>query len=74
MHFWLTRSAARAMGINLSEAMAVGKLTAQEYSTMVTNCRQCAFVEGCKHWLATQAVQRFEPYGDCRNKAVLERL
>ncbi|MCF3593112.1 DUF6455 family protein [Rhodobacteraceae bacterium LMO-12] len=74
MHFWLTRSAARAMGINLSEAMAEGKLTAEDYTAMVTNCRQCAFVEECQSWLATSAVQRCEAYKDCRNKAVLERL
>ena len=74
MHFWLTRSAARAMGINLSEAMAAGKLTARDYSAMVTNCRQCTFVEGCQRWLATVAVQRNETYEDCRNKALLEQL
>jgi hypothetical protein len=73
-HFWLTRSAARAMGINLSEAMAEGKLSPQDYSSMVTNCRQCAFVENCQSWLATQAVQRCQAYEACRNKLVLERL
>lgn len=74
MHFWLTRSVARAMGINLSEAMAAGRLSASEYSRMVTSCRQCPFVSGCQHWLATAAVQNCEPYEACCNKALLEEL
>ena len=74
MHFWLTRSAARAMGVNLSEAMAAGKLTPQDYSSLVTTCRQCSFVEGCQRWLATEAVPRCEAFEACRNKEILERL
>ncbi len=31
-HFWLTRSVARTMGISLSEAMAVGHLSAPDYA------------------------------------------
>lgn len=73
-HFWLTRSAAKAMGISLSEAMAEGKLTTQEYSEMVTACRQCPFVEACQEWLATQAVPSSEAYELCCNRALLERL
>ena len=73
-HFWLTRSVARAMGINLSEAMASGKLSANDYSSMVTNCRQCAHVEGCQRWLATEAVVRCAAYEACCNKTTLERL
>ena len=74
MHFWLTRSAARAMGINLSESIAEGRLSVQAYSEMVTNCRQCAFVEACQKWLATMAVPRGEAFAQCHNKAQLDRL
>ena len=73
-HFWLTRSAARAMGVNLSEAMAAGQLTPQDYSEMVTNCRGCDAVEGCQNWLATEAVTRCAAYDSCVNKGLLERL
>ncbi|MDU8927316.1 DUF6455 family protein [Alisedimentitalea sp. MJ-SS2] len=73
-HFWLTRSAARAMGVNLSEAMATGQLTPRDYSEMVTNCRACHMVEGCQHWLATEAVTRCKAYESCLNKGLLERL
>ena len=73
-HFWLTRSAARAMGVNLSEAMAAGQLTARDYSEMVTNCRACRAVAGCQHWLATEAVTRCSAYESCLHKGLLERL
>ena len=73
-HFWLTRSAARAMGVNLSEAMAMGKLSPQGYGQMVTACRACAVVESCTQWLATEAVRQSAAFAGCRNKAALESL
>ncbi|MEZ5716200.1 MAG: DUF6455 family protein [Paracoccaceae bacterium] len=74
VHFWLTRSAARAMGVNLSEAMAAGRLSAQGYSEMVTACRGCGFVQVCQEWLATEAVPRCAAYEACAHKPVLEQL
>ena len=73
-HFWLTRSVARAMGVNLSEALASGALTVGDYAAMVTECRRCMHVESCQHWLATEAVPRCAAYEACRNRDVLERL
>lgn len=73
-HFWLTRSAARVMGISLSEAMADGKLSTQGYSRMVTTCRQCPFVAECQEWLATQAVPECRGYEHCPNRAQFEQL
>lgn len=52
LHFWLNRSVARAVDVNLSEAMAEGTLTEQGYAAMVTRCRQCQQVEACQAWLA----------------------
>lgn len=74
LHFWMTRSMARAMGVNLSEAMAEGKLSSQDYSDMVTTCRKCAFVEGCQQWLATEAMPKCAAFDPCENKPLLERL
>ncbi|SHM09447.1 hypothetical protein SAMN05443432_104385 [Roseovarius litoreus] len=54
-HFWLTRSVARAMNLNLSEAMAHGYLSARAYSDMITRCRTCQHVESCELWLASSA-------------------
>ncbi|MCL3881721.1 DUF6455 family protein [Marivita sp. GX14005] len=74
LHFWLTRSVARTMGISLSEAMAAGQLTAQDYAQMVTSCRGCPLVATCQHWLGAQTGgARSAPEG-CRNASTLEKL
>lgn len=73
-HFWLTRASARVLGVNLSQALARGVLSMQDYSGMVTACRKCALVEHCQSWLATEAMPRREVYSDCANKPILDRL
>ncbi|MFP7672476.1 DUF6455 family protein [Marivita sp. S0852] len=74
LHFWLTRSVARAMGVSLSEAMANDRLTPQDYAGLVTECRGCALVETCKGWLGDQAnVAKSAPPG-CINAKTLEIL
>ncbi len=50
-HFWLTRSMARTVGVNLSEAMSAGIMAPDEYSRMVTRCRQADCAERCAEWL-----------------------
>ena len=73
-HFWLTRSVARSMGVNLSQAMSEGRLSAQSYASMVTECRKCPFVAQCENWLAqcgSEAAAAPEP---CANGAVLNAL
>lgn len=74
IHFWLTRSAARAMGVNLSEAMAAGRLSPQDYCEMVMACRGCGHVLPCQEWLATEAIPRGAAYAACAHRPVLERL
>ena len=54
-HFWLTRSVARVVGVNLSQAMSNGRLTPLEYSEMVARCRNCRCQTACLSWLASQA-------------------
>mgnify|MGYP005872598655 CR=1 FL=1 len=54
-HFWLTRSMARVMGLNLSEAIRVGALSRDHYAEMVVLCRKCPNVERCHDWLAHSA-------------------
>jgi len=54
-HFWLTRSVARTVGINLTEAMAAGLLAPEEYSRMVTRCRAAGCSGRCADWLGRQA-------------------
>ena len=45
-HFWLTRSVARIMGVNLSEAMSEGRLSAQGLRAHAVALRRR---EECRH-------------------------
>ena len=49
--FWLMRSAARKLGVDLHEAMNIGDFTAQKYAAMVVNCCKCSMVDECQAWL-----------------------
>ena len=74
VHFWLTRSVGRVMGLNFSEEMANSRLTAQTYADMVTECRGCPLVSSCQSWLSQQpGVAKSAPPG-CKNSKVLETL
>lgn len=74
LHFWLTRSVAKVMGVNLSEAMTSDRLSAQGYADMLTACRGCKRVESCKDWLGKQAGLSTQASPGCVNSALLERL
>lgn len=74
-HFWLTRSVAREIGVNLSEAMAENRLSPEEYTTMVTTCRAQSCHEACQRWLAAQTGDRPEgPPEYCAHTELLARL
>lgn len=72
--FWLTRSVARAIGVNLSEAMQQGDLSAADYSAMVTRCRMCLHADSCEAWLAVNGggAERAPEY--CANADLLNAL
>ena len=53
-HFWLTRSAARCVGVSLTEALADGQLSPEGYAELITRCRTCPNGQRCEVWLATQ--------------------
>mgnify|MGYP001794170096 FL=1 len=74
LHFWLTRSVGRVMGVNFTEEMANQRLTPKDYADLVTECQGCPLVRSCQGWLSSQLqVTRCAPPG-CRNSSVLERL
>ena len=73
-HFWLTRSIARVLNVNLSEAMAHGHLTETGYAEMVTNCRAAGCQHACEHWLATETGCPETAPEHCANAAILNRL
>lgn len=73
-HFWLTRSVARVMGINLSWALAHGKLTEDDYAEMVARCQSKGCRRACESWLATQTDIADTPPPDCAHGCILRRL
>lgn len=73
-HFWLTRSVARTMGVNLSEAMAAGQLSAPGYAQMVNSCRKCRNTARCEAWLSVGRGAPASAPDHCPNAGVLSRL
>lgn len=73
-HFWLTRSVARVMGLNLSDCMAQGTLTEAEYARLITRCRAGGCSTMCEAWLATQTDRAGAAPAHCANADVLNRL
>ena len=73
-HFFMTRSVARVMGLNLNEAMKIGSLAPDTYADMVTNCQGCALVSACEKWLARQMNLTATPPPGCCNSTVLSDL
>ena len=50
--FWLTRSIGRSIGLSFSDAMEEGRLTPEEFASLVLRCHGCRHEERCKAWLA----------------------
>lgn len=73
-HFWLTRSVARMIGVNLSDAMAEGRLSEDGYCNMVTRCRSGGCSSLCERWLACQPGQAEAAPEHCANADILNRL
>ncbi|WP_170753320.1 DUF6455 family protein [Ruegeria lacuscaerulensis] len=74
MHFWLTRSMARCIDLSLSEAMAEGRLSTDDYATMVTRCRASKCSGQCARWLADQQAGADKAPGFCANAETLNAL
>ncbi|MFD0978818.1 DUF6455 family protein [Tropicimonas aquimaris] len=76
LHFWLTRSVGRCIGLNFSAAMDEGRLSLDDYMGLVRACRGCDKVENCQTWLGCQrgAQGRSKPPAFCRNARNLEAL
>lgn len=73
-HFFMTRGVARVMGLNLSDKLARGALTPEDYSAMVTRCRGCALIENCEEWLSAQMGSAAAPPPGCCNSDALMAL
>ncbi|MGP6089874.1 DUF6455 family protein [Antarctobacter jejuensis] len=73
-HFFLTRSVARVMGVNLAEAIRDGRLAPETYAGMVTRCQGCALVTACEQWLASQFAESSAPPPGCWHSETLTQL
>jgi hypothetical protein len=60
---------ARAVGVDLSEAIHQGLLTRADYAEMVTQCRKCEFAT-CRDWLDAQWDGPVDAPKECRNKEI----
>lgn len=73
-HFWLTQGVARAVGVNLTDAMARGALSRAEFAGMVVRCGACEFSENCVRWMAEGNRQTDVPPAYCLNHERIEAL
>ena len=74
LHFWLTRSVARVMGVNLSEAVASQRISPADYANLVTTCRSCPHVGTCQAWLSAQTAITHSAPPHCKNASALQSL
>ena len=65
--FWMARSVARMLGLDLSAALAEGRLTPAGYATLVARCETCPLAAGCQLWLARQTFGAAAPMEGCAN-------
>lgn len=74
-HFWLARSVARLIGVNLSAAMAEKRLTPEGYCELVSHCRAGDCHQACERWLAAQTAKRPDSAPEyCPIRQTLEHL
>ena len=53
-HLWLVQRMAKVAGVDLAAAMETGELSSEDWSKLVSRCRGCAWVDGCREWLDQQ--------------------
>lgn len=54
-HFWLTRSVARTIGLNLGNVLSAGRLTLDDYAHMIARCQAAGCGSRCADWLGRQS-------------------
>ncbi len=68
-----TQGMARAVGVDLPDAVLDGWLTRGELARLVDRCEHCAATEACTGWLSHSRKAGALP-GFCRNKDEIEAL
>ena len=73
-HFWLTQGMARIAGVNLTEAIAAGRMTRGDLARLVVQCAGCEFSEACVRWMADGLHLGDTPPAYCLNHEPIEAL
>lgn len=73
-HFWLARSVARVIGLDLGAAVTRGDLSRDDYRAMINRCRTCPIVAACQTWLGASCGQAEAPPPGCLIADELDRL
>lgn len=72
--FWRTQGMARALGVDLTEAILNGWISRSDLGAMVANCQLCPHSTDCAKWLATHGAGSASLPEFCASKAALEAL
>jgi hypothetical protein len=73
-HFWLTQGMARTVGVNLTEAIATGRISRAGFADMVVRCSGCEYPERCVRWMADGKHLGEDPPAYCLNHEVIASL
>lgn len=73
-HFWLARSVARVIGLDLGAAVTRGDLSCEDYRAMINRCRTCPMVATCQTWLGASRGQAEAPPHGCLIAGELDGL
>lgn len=74
LNFWLTRSLARRMGVNLTETMHHGFLTQEDFARMISSCRCCVHGAARMSFLSENKGPADTAPGYCCNGEILSEL
>jgi hypothetical protein len=72
--FWLTRSMARSIGVNLTDALSANRLTSEGYGELVARCASAQCHRECEMWLAHRRADTDTAPQFCRIATELENL
>ena len=73
-HYWMALRMAKATGTDLAAALATGRLTQDDWASIVTRCRGCPWTEGCARWLQRPIDSIRDLPEGCRNAELFEDL
>lgn len=73
-HYWLTLGMAKAVGVNLTDALHKGRISRAQYADIVTRCRGCEWGGDCTNWLAKQSCLAEEVPKTCANHETFKAL